>query len=199
MRHELAPLPFPENALEPRISKETLQYHHGKHHRGYVNKLNQLVQGTEFEQLPLEEIVRRSQGPLFNNAGQAWNHAFFWNCLSPDKTRPEGGLLSALESDFGSVEEFESKFVKAAADVFGSGWAWLVRLADGKLVIETTANAMTPLVDPGKSPILTCDVWEHAYYIDYRNDRARYLDALRSLLNWEFGARNFGSAARAAA
>jgi len=186
MKHILPELPYALDALKPRISAETLEYHHGKHHRAYVNKLNDLIQGTPYEEMSLEKIVMQSEGPIFNQAAQAWNHSFFWNCMTPEKNDLTGALAQAIDRDFGSKDGFLSQFKKAGTEVFGSGWVWLVKDdALGKLRIEKTSNAQTPLAI-GRAPILTCDVWEHAYYIDYRNDRSRFIDAVIELLNWEF-------------
>jgi Fe-Mn family superoxide dismutase len=186
MPYELPALAWPENALEPAISAETLQYHHGKHHRAYVDNLNRLVEGTELAGRDLEEIVRSSEGGLFNNAAQAWNHAFYWNCLAPDGAPAPGGpLAEAIERDFGSFDAFRESFSKTAATTFGSGWAWLVRTRGGRLEITSTSNAGTPLTE-GSTPLLTCDVWEHAYYIDYRNARPAYIEAFWTRVNWEF-------------
>ena len=191
MPHELPPLPYPINGLEPNISKETLKYHHGKHHRTYVEKLNELIAGTEFENLPLEEVVTKSKGAIFNNAAQAWNHNFYWHSLAPDGGgEPHGELAQAIEQKFGSFGAFQEKFSAAATGVFGSGWAWLIAEADGTLTISTTSNAQTPLTK-GVRPLLTCDVWEHAYYIDYRNSRPDYLKAFWALVNWKFAERNY--------
>jgi Fe-Mn family superoxide dismutase len=190
-RHALPELPYELDALEPHISAETLEYHHGKHHRTYVTKLNELIQGTEFENLPLEEIVRRSSGLLFNNAGQAWNHAFYWQCLAPAKSRhrPSGKLAKAIDARFGSLDAFKERFTQAAIEAFGSGWIWLVLDRDGSLSVGSTSNAGTPIRTHGV-PLLTCDVWEHAYYIDHRNKRPRYLEAFWKLVNWDFVNRN---------
>jgi len=191
MPHQLPPLHYPINSLEPNISKETLKYHHGKHHRTYVEKLNELIAGTEFENLPLEEVVTKSKGAIFNNAAQAWNHNFYWHSLTPDGGgEPHGELAQAIEQKFGSFGAFQEKFSAAATGVFGSGWAWLIAEADGTLTISTTSNAQTPLTN-GVRPLLTCDVWEHAYYIDYRNSRPDYLKAFWALVNWEFAERNY--------
>lgn len=186
MPHTLPDLPYPKDALQPHISAETLEVHHGKHHRAYVAKLNELVTGTEFENASLEEIVKRASGPLFNNAAQAWNHAFYWQCLSPSGGgQPKGQLAAAIDSAFGSFDEFKEKFSKLAEGTFGSGWAWLVREKSGALGVVSTSNAKTPLTD-GCAPLLTCDVWEHAYYIDYRNARPEYVKAFWNVVNWEF-------------
>ncbi len=191
MKHILPPLPFAKNALEPLMSAETLEYHHGKHHKAYVDTLNNLIQGTEFENKSLEDLIRSAKGPIFNNAAQTWNHTFFWNCLSPSKPKPSGELLKAIEDEFKSFDEFSMKFKAAGKNQFGSGWVWLVQNpADHRLSIESTSNAENPLRS-GKKPILTCDVWEHAYYIDYRNERAKFLDGAFQLLDWDFAASQF--------
>lgn len=192
MKHELPQLPYAEDALEPHISRETIQYHYGKHHKTYVDKLNGLIPGTEFENKSLEEIIKTSSGGVFNNAAQVWNHTFYWHCLSPSGGgEPEGELLAAINDSFGSVEKFKEAMSTSAVNNFGSGWTWLVKKADGTLAIENTSNAATPLTENGMSPLLTVDVWEHAYYIDYRNVRPDYLAAFWSLVNWEFVATNF--------
>jgi len=198
MRHQLPQLPYPSDALEPHISKETLEYHHGKHHHTYVDKLNELIFGTEYENLQLENIVRQSKGPIFNNAAQAWNHGFYWNSLTPSGAEPKGELAGAIEKQFGSLAKLKEKFFATAMKVFGSGWVWLVAESDGSLAIRATANAQTPLTTDAM-PLLTCDVWEHAYYIDYRNLRQNYLDAYWKLVNWEFAARNFTANVKEAA
>lgn len=186
MEHKLPPLPFAKTALAPRISEETIDYHYGKHHAAYVANLNKLIPGTEFERLSLEEIVKRAKGPLFNNAAQVWNHTFYWNCLGPNAGgEPTGRLNQEIADAFGSFEQFKEKFTNCAMTTFGSGWAWLARRADGSLHIESTSNADTPLTS-GATPLLTCDVWEHAYYIDYRNNRAAYVKAFWDLVNWNF-------------
>ncbi len=188
--HALPALPYALDALEPHLSRETLEYHHGKHHRAYVDKLNQLVEGGPFREASLEKIVREASGELFNNAAQAWNHDFYWRCLSPKGGgEPSGELARDLTAAFGSLAAFRQKFAQAAIGKFGSGWAWLVRNGDGSLEILATTNAETP-VRSGKTALLTCDVWEHAYYIDYRNARADYVEAFWELVNWEFVARN---------
>ncbi len=190
MEHTLPSLPYPMDALAPHISKETLEFHHGKHHQTYVTNLNKLIPGTEFENLSLEEIVKKSSGGIFNNAAQVWNHTFYWYCLSPNGGgEPTGALLAAIARDFGSFAEFKEKFAQTAITTFGSGWAWLVQKPDGTLALESTSNAATPLTGANK-PLLTCDVWEHAYYIDYRNARPNYVTAFWSLVNWEFVAAN---------
>jgi Fe-Mn family superoxide dismutase len=188
---ELPPLPYPEEALEPVISRETLGLHHGKHHRKYVDTMNELLQQEGIRAATLEEVVRAAKGKLFNNAAQAWNHEFYWSSLSPEKQRPSGALLRRLEADFGSYERFAEQFAAAAAGQFGSGWAWLVE-QDGKLQVQTTSNAETPMAR-GTKCLLTVDVWEHAYYVDYRNQRDRYLSAvIGERLNWKFAEKNLG-------
>ena len=190
MEHKLPPLPFKDDALEPVISKETLDYHHGKHHQAYVTNLNKLIEGTEFEAMTLEEIIKKSSGGVFNNAAQVFNHTFYWNCLSPEGGgEPEGDLAQAIDEAFGSFDEFKEKFSATAVGTFGSGWAWLVKDQDGKLEIISTGNAGTPLTE-NKTPLLTCDVWEHAYYIDYRNARPAYVGKFWDLVNWDFVASN---------
>lgn len=190
MAHTLPDLPYTISALAPKISQETLEYHHGKHHKAYVDNINKLVPGTEFENASLEDMIKKATGGIFNNAAQVWNHTFYWNCLSPrGGGEPVGELAAAIEKAFGSFAQFKEKFTAAAVGQFGSGWAWLVKTADGSLAIEATGNAGNPLKD-GKRPLLTCDVWEHAYYIDYRNARAKYVEAFWYLVNWEFVAKN---------
>ena len=190
MEHKLPPLPFAKDALEPVISAETLDYHYGKHHQAYVNNLNKLIVGTEFEDMPLEDIIRKSSGGIFNNAAQVFNHTFYWHCLAPEAGgEPTGKLAEAIDQAFGSFESFKEKFSATAATTFGSGWAWLVKNDDGKLEIISTSNAGTPLTE-GKKPLLTCDVWEHAYYIDYRNARPSYIEKFWELVNWDFVASN---------
>ncbi|NLC25062.1 MAG: superoxide dismutase [Fastidiosipila sp.] len=191
MEHKLPELPFAKDALEPTISKETIEYHYGKHHQAYVNNLNKQIQGTEFEDMSLEDIIKKSSGGIFNNAAQVWNHTFYWNCLSPDAGgKPGGELAKAIDETFGSFDEFKEKFSATAAGTFGSGWAWLVKDSDGKLEIVSTSNAGTPMTD-NKTALLTCDVWEHAYYIDYRNARPKYLEKFWDLVNWDFVAENY--------
>ena len=193
-RHALPELPFALDALEPRLSAETLEFHWGKHHRGYVTKLNELIQGTEFEELALEEIVRRSSGAIFNNAAQAWNHAFYWQCLAPNsRQRPSGKLAKAIDTRFGSLGSFKERFTQVAVDTFGSGWVWLTLDRDGSISVGSTSNADTPIRKHG-FPLFTCDVWEHAYYIDYRNERLKYVQALWEIANWDFVNRNYEAA-----
>lgn len=190
MKHELPQLPYAIDALAPHISKETLEFHHGKHHQTYVTNLNNLIPGTEFESLTLEEIVKKSSGPIFNNAAQIWNHTFYWQSLAPKAGgAPTGAIAEAITKNFGSFEKFKEEFSKVAIGTFGSGWAWLVKTGDGALKIVSTSNAATPLTDSVK-PLLTCDVWEHAYYIDYRNARAKYVESFWNLVNWEFANAN---------
>lgn len=190
MKHELPKLPFAKDALAPHISEETLGYHYGKHHQAYVDNLNKLIPGTEFEAMELEQIVRNASGGVFNNAAQVWNHTFYWNCLSPSGGgEPTGDLAGAIEDAFGDFGKFKEEFTQTAVTTFGSGWAWLVKKADGSLGLASTGNAGTPLT-MGDVPLLTCDVWEHAYYIDYRNARPKYVDAFWNLVNWDFVARN---------
>lgn len=181
----LPTLPYAPNALEPFISEKTIEFHYGKHHQAYINNLNNLIVGTEFEGKNLEEIVLKSEGGIFNNAAQIWNHTFYWNCLGiPYSTSPSGLLLEAIIRDFGSFEEFKTKFSQACATLFGSGWAWLVKDSEGKLLIIQESNAGNPM-RKGLVPILTCDVWEHAYYIDYQNKRPDYISNFWNLVNWE--------------
>ncbi len=192
MPHTLPELPYAMDALEPHISKETLEFHYGKHHKTYVDKLNGLVEGTEFADAGLDDIVRKSSGGVFNNAAQIWNHTFYWHCLSPTGGgAPTGDLAAAIDSAFGSFDDFKTTFTEKAVTLFGSGWAWLVKNPDGSLAITQTGNADTPLTGDG-TPLMTCDVWEHAYYIDYRNARPKYLEAFWSLVNWDFVASNYG-------
>ncbi len=193
MKHELPPLPYSMDALEPYISKETLEYHYGKHHKAYVDNLNNLIPGTEFENLTLEEIVLKASGPIFNNGAQVWNHTFYWNSLLPNGGgAPKGAIADAITRDYGSFEAFKDAFSKAAVTLFGSGWAWLVKNSDGKLEIVQTGNAGNPMT-ADKKPLLTCDVWEHAYYIDYRNARPKYVENFWNLVNWDFVNRNLAS------
>ena len=192
MEHTLPPLPYALDALAPTISRETLEYHHGKHHQAYVTNLNNLIKGTEFENLSLEEIILKSSGGIFNNAAQIWNHTFYWNCLSPNGGgEPKGALADAIHAKFGSFEEFKKQFSQTSITTFGSGWGWLVKNSDGSVELMSTSNAGTPMTS-GKTALLTCDVWEHAYYIDYRNRRPDYVGAFWNLVNWDFVSRNFG-------
>ncbi len=189
MTHTLMDLPFDENALEPYISKETLQYHHGKHHAGYVNKLNTLIEGTVYADMNLEDIVKKADGGIFNNAAQVYNHNFYFNGMSKKITSPSKELLAVFERDFTSIEAFKEKFLEMAAGLFGSGWVWLSMDDSETLIIESFSNAGNPLL-LGHTPLLTCDVWEHAYYIDYRNARPDYLKKWWELVNWDFVSKN---------
>ncbi|WP_432452967.1 MULTISPECIES: superoxide dismutase [Fe] [unclassified Agarivorans] len=192
MAFTLPELPYAQDALEPHISAETLSFHYGKHHNTYVVKLNGLIEGTDLAEKSLEEIVKNSTGGVFNNAAQVWNHTFYWNCLAPNAGgQPSGALAAAIDASFGSFEEFKAKFTDSAVNNFGSSWTWLVKNADGSLAIVNTSNAATPLTDETVTPVLTCDLWEHAYYIDYRNVRPDYLNAFWALVNWEFASANF--------
>ena len=194
MAFQLPELPYAKNALEPHISAETLDYHHGKHHNTYVTKLNGLIEGTELETKSLEEIVKTSTGGVFNNAAQIWNHTFYWHCLSPNGGgEPTGALADAIISTFGSFEAFKAKFTESAINNFGSSWTWLVKKEDGTLDIINTSNAATPLTQEKVTPILTVDLWEHAYYIDYRNLRPDYMKGFWALVNWKFVANNFAA------
>ena len=193
MAHELPALPYAKDALQPHISAETLEYHYGKHHNAYVTNLNNLIKGTDFETLSLEDIVLKSSGGIFNNAAQVWNHTFYWNCLSPNGGgEPAGALAAAINAKFGSFAAFKEEFSKCAVGTFGSSWAWLVKNADGSVELMSTSNAGTPMTS-GKTALLTCDVWEHAYYIDYRNLRPKYVEAFWNLVNWEFAAAQYGA------
>jgi Fe-Mn family superoxide dismutase len=190
MQHQLPDLPYAADALEPHISAETLEFHHGKHHRAYVAKLNELIAGTEYEDLPLEEVIRTASGATFNNAAQTWNHSFYWNCLSPTGGgAPTGKIAEAIDARWGSFDKFKEELTQSAATNFGSGWTWLVKNEHGELEILNTSNAGNPLTE-GKTPILTIDVWEHAYYIDYRNVRPQYIEAYWQLVNWEFASQS---------
>ena len=190
MAIELPALPWARDALAPHISAETIDYHYGKHHQTYVTNLNNQIKGTEFEGLDLVAIVKKAQGGMFNNAAQVWNHTFYWNSLTPKGGgEPSGKLADALKKSFGGFAQFKEDFSKAAVGTFGSGWAWLVQRADGGLAIVSTSNAATPITGSDR-PLLTCDVWEHAYYIDYRNARPKYIEAFWNLANWEFAAKN---------
>ena len=186
MAIELPPLPWARDALAPHISAETIDYHYGKHHQAYVTNLNKQIAGTEFEDLPLEEIIRKSSGGIFNNAAQVWNHTFYWNCLAPDGGgEPGGRLADAINRAFGGFAQFKDEFSKTCVTTFGSGWGWLVQRPDGSLALASTSNAVNPLTGTDR-PLLTCDVWEHAYYIDYRNARPQYVEAFWNLVNWRF-------------
>ncbi len=194
MSIELPALPYAQDALAPHISAETLEYHYGKHHQTYVDKLNGLLPGSEFEGKSLEEIVKGSSGGMFNNSAQIWNHSFYWNCLSPTGGgAPVGPVADAITAAFGSFEAFQEEFNTSAANNFGSAWTWLVKKADGSVAIVNTSNAATPLTDDSITPILTVDLWEHAYYIDYRNSRPNYLKAFWALVNWNFVNENYAA------
>jgi Fe-Mn family superoxide dismutase len=192
MAFELPALPYEKNALEPHISAETLEYHYGKHHATYVTKLNGLVEGTDMASKSLEEIVKNSEGGVFNNAAQIWNHTFYWNSLSPNGGgEPTGELADAINAKWGSFADFKAALNDKAVNNFGSSWTWLVKKADGSLDIVNTSNAATPLTDASLTPLLTVDLWEHAYYIDYRNVRPKYLEGFWALANWDFATANF--------
>ncbi|MBC86062.1 MAG: superoxide dismutase [Fe] [Bdellovibrionaceae bacterium] len=190
MEHTLPELPWPKDALAPRISAETIEYHYGKHHNAYVTKLNAGIKGTEFEDMPLEDIIKKSSGGIFNNAAQVFNHTFYWNCLSPNGGgAPTGAVANAINSKWGDFDKFKDAFSNSAATNFGSGWTWLVKTSAGELDIVNTDDAGCPLTE-GLTPVLTLDVWEHAYYIDYRNARPNYIEAFWSLVNWDFANQN---------
>lgn len=185
MAIELPPLPYARDALAPHISAETLDYHYGKHHQAYVDNLNKQIEGTEFESMELEAIVRKATGGMFNNAAQVWNHTFYWNCMSPNGGgEPDGSLAKAIDKAFGSFETFRDEFTKTATGTFGSGWAWLVQRPDSALGLVSTSNAATPITGDDR-PLMTCDVWEHAYYVDYRNARPKYLEAFWNVVDWK--------------
>lgn len=191
MEHKLPDLPYAMDALQPHISKETLEFHYGKHHQTYVTNLNNLIKGTEFENMALEDIVKKSAGGMFNNAAQIWNHTFYWFCLKPKGGgQPTGALADAINKKFGSFDEFKKQFTQTCVTTFGSGWGWLVKNADGSIELMSTSNAQSPMTS-GKTALLTCDVWEHAYYVDYRNRRPDYVAAFWNLVNWDFVAKNF--------
>ena len=191
MQHQLPPLPYSNDALMPHISPETIEYHYGKHHQAYVTKLNGGIKGTQFESSSLEEIIQQSSGGIFNNAAQVWNHTFYWNCLAPQAGGgPSGKIASAIKEKWGSFDTFKKEFSDSAATLFGSGWVWLVKNASGDLEIFNTSNADTPMKH-GHSALLTLDVWEHAYYVDYRNARPKYIEAFWNLVNWDFVNQNF--------
>lgn len=192
MTFTLPELPYAKGALAPHISEETLEYHYGKHHQTYVTNLNNLTQGTDLASKSLEDLIKTQKGGIFNNAAQIWNHTFYWHSLSPKGGgEATGRVADAITKSFGSFSAFKEQFTKAAIGQFGSGWAWLVKDSSGKLLIEATSNADCP-IQTGKTPLLTCDVWEHAYYIDYRNARAKYVDAWWNLVNWDFANKNLG-------
>ena len=192
MEHTLPPLPYAKDALQPHMSAETLEYHYGKHHQAYVTNLNNLIKGTEFENMSLEEIIKKSSGGIFNNSAQVWNHTFFWNCMAPNAGgAPTGAVADAINAKWGSFDKFKEEFQKSAVGNFGSGWTWLVKKADGSVDIVNTGAAGTPLTTADKA-LLTVDVWEHAYYIDYRNLRPKFVETfLDKLVNWEFAEKNF--------
>jgi Fe-Mn family superoxide dismutase len=192
MEHTLPPLPYPIDALAPAYSQETLEYHHGKHHKAYVDNLNKLQVGTEFENMALEDIIKKSTGAIYNNSAQVWNHTFFWNCMKPaGGGEPTGALAAAINQKWGSYAAFKEAFVKSAVGNFGSGWTWLVKKPDGSLDIVNTGAAGTPLTTADRA-VLTVDVWEHAYYIDYRNARQKFVETFwDKLVNWDFAAKNF--------
>ncbi|MFV8783284.1 superoxide dismutase [Microbulbifer sp. SA54] len=192
MAHVLPELPYAMDALQPHISQETLEYHYGKHHKTYVDKLNGLLEGTADADKTLEEVIKTSSGGVFNNAAQIWNHTFYWHCLSPNGGgAATGAVADAINAAFGSFDKFKEEFSNSAVNNFGSGWTWLVKKADGSVAIVNTSNAETPLTDDSVTPLMTCDVWEHAYYIDYRNARPKYLEAFWALVNWDFVNQNF--------
>lgn len=193
---ELPKLPYPNDALEPYISRRTVEFHHGKHHAAYVKNLNALISNSQFENMSLEGIVRSSEGAIFNNAAQVWNHSFYWDCLIPAnkaKKKPSWKLLKAIDRDFGSLDDFKESFIKQSVSLFGSGWTWLVSDDNGSLSIMRTENAKNPLVLDHISPLLCCDVWEHAYYLDYQNLRPEYLNSLWHIINWDFVEKNYSS------
>ncbi|GAA5170904.1 superoxide dismutase [Viridibacterium curvum] len=192
MAHTLPPLPYAKDALAPHLSAETFDFHYGKHHQAYVTNLNNLIPGTEFENASLEDIVKKSSGGIYNNAAQIWNHTFFWSCMKPaGGGAPTGALADAINAKWGSFDAFKEAFTKSAVGNFGSGWTWLVKKADGSVDIVNTGPAGTPLTTADKA-LLTIDVWEHAYYIDYRNARPKFVEVfLTSLANWDFAAANF--------
>ena len=184
---ELPKLPYKRDALEPHISQKTIDFHYGQHHAGYVKNLNNLIEGSPFENMDLEAIVRKSEGSIFNNAAQVWNHTFYWNCMTPEEnTMPQAILLKNIERDFGGYDNFKQLFIKQAATLFGSGWLWLVADKNGKLSLLQTSNADTPLIQEELTPLLTCDVWEHAYYLDQQNQRLAYLNEFWQIINWRF-------------
>ena len=199
MEYKLPPLPFAMDALEPAMSRETMEYHYGKHHRAYVKELNNLIKGSEFENATLEQVIRDSSGPLFNNAAQTWNHTFFWNCMAPrGGGKPTGALAEAMNDKWGSYAQFKEAFSKSAISNFGSGWTWLVVRSDGVDIVNTD-DADNPMTQ-GDEPLLTLDVWEHAYYLDYRNERPKFVEAFfKNLVNWNFALRNYENSLSAVA
>lgn len=191
MTFTLPQLPYAKDALAPYISAETIEYHYGKHHQAYVDNLNKLIVGTEFADKKLPEIIKTASGGIFNNAAQIWNHSFYWQCLKPNGGgEPKAEVAQILIASFGSVAKFKEEFAKAATTLFGSGWTWLVKDQQGKLAIISTSNAATPMTS-GQKALMTCDVWEHAYYVDYRNARAKYVEAFWNLVNWDFVYNNY--------
>ncbi len=190
MEHKLPPLPYAMDALQPHISQEALEFYYGKHHQAYVTNLNNLIKGTEFENASLEDITSKASGRIFNNAAQVWNHTFYWNCLSPKRGGvPVGAPGAAIDKKWASFAAFKEAFSESAVDNFGSGWTWLVKEAGGTIDIANMSNAATPLTGADK-PLMTCDVWEHDYYIDYRNARPKYVESFWNLVNWEFVSKN---------
>ena len=190
MAFELPKLPYEKNALQPHISAETLEFHYGKHHKAYVDKLNELAKGTKFETMTLEEVIKNSEGAMFNQAAQIWNHTFYWHCLSPNGGgEPTGKVAEKIKATFGSFEKFKEQFTATCVGTFGSGWGWLAQDSAGNLKLVSTSNAQLPMTQ-GLTALLTCDVWEHAYYIDYRNARPKYVEAFWNLVNWDFVAKN---------
>lgn len=190
MAFELPELPYSKDALAPHISVETIDYHYGKHHNAYVTNLNKLTEGSDNANKSLEDLIKTSEGGVFNNAAQIWNHTFYWNCLSPNGGgKPTGDLAAAIDEKWGSFDKFQEEFTQKAATLFGSGWAFLYKKADGSLEIGQYANAGNPMTD-GHTPLMTCDVWEHAYYVDYRNARPKYIEAFWKLVNWDYVASN---------
>lgn len=191
MEHKLPELPYQKNALEPYISAETLEFHYGKHHKAYVTKLNELIKGTKFEYMPLEEVVLSADGPIFNNAAQIWNHTFFWSCMTPNGGgNPTGKVATSIDQKWGSFDKFKEEFSKSAVSNFGSGWTWLVMNKENKLEIWNSNNANTPKTQ-GFKALMTLDVWEHAYYIDYRNERPKFVEAFWNVVNWDFVNKNY--------
>ena len=192
MAIELPKLPYDMDKLQPHVSKETLEFHYGKHHKAYVDKLNAALPGSKYEKMSLDEMVTASVGEpkVFNNAAQTWNHTFYWNCLTPNGGgEPKGAIGDAIKKSFGNFSDFNKKFSELAVTLFGSGWAWLVKKKDGSIDLMPTKDAGNPMTD-GHKPLLTCDVWEHAYYIDYRNARPKYVEAFWKLVNWDFVEKN---------
>ena len=188
---ELPKLPYKRDALEPHISQRTIDFHYGQHHAGYVKNLNNLIENSRFEKMSLEEIIKNSEGSIFNNAAQVWNHTFYWNCMTPNaNTKPQARLLNAIERDFGSFESFKQLFTKQAATLFGSGWLWLVQDNEGKLSLMQTSNAETPISQDNLKPLLTCVVWEHAYYLEQQNLRLAYINEFWQIINWQFVEKN---------